>query len=72
MRFEQVQRFIKAKHNFGVRCTLSSELTIFWRTFRSGAESKTFVSSANILNVKTLEQFGKSFLLVWDLIIIIK
>ena len=41
---------------------LSSELTIFSRTFRSRAEAKTFVSSANILNVKALEKFGKSFM----------
>ena len=41
---------------------LSSELTIFSRTFRSRAEAKTFVSSANILNVKALEQLGKSFI----------
>jgi len=41
---------------------LSSELTIFSRTLRSRSEVKTFVSSANILNVKALEQFGKSFM----------
>ena len=41
---------------------LSSELTIFSRVFRSRAEAKTFVLSANILNVKALEKFGKSFM----------
>ena len=41
---------------------LSSELTVFSRTFKSRAQAKTFVSSANILNVKALEQFGKSFI----------
>ena len=40
----------------------SSELTVFSRTFTSRAEAKTFVSSANIRNVKALEQFGKSFI----------
>ena len=44
-------------------CTfLSSALTIFSSTFKSRAEAKTFVSSANILNVKALEEFGKSFI----------
>ena len=34
---------------------LSSELTIFSRTFRSRTEAKMFVSLANILNVEALE-----------------
>ena len=41
---------------------LSSELTVFSRTFTSWAEAKTFVSSAHILNAKALEQFCKSFI----------
>ena len=34
----------------------------FLESFWSRAEAKTFVSSANILNDKALEQFGKSFM----------
>ena len=41
---------------------LSSELIVFSRVFRSRAEGKTFESSAHILNAKTLEKFGESFM----------
>ena len=43
---------------------LSSELTISPRSFRLRAEAKTFVSSANILNARAFEQFGKSFMYI--------